>query len=798
MLDLLILPVQQSSDGDGQKPMRGLYYTNAPRRCERMRAGDLLMVVMTPVGDAALSTAHLDKLFENFSATYFTTRGSTISGIQAAANQLNEVVFRHNTNLAPGGARVMLLLNVLILRRDSLIAAQAGTIQTHLVSQQGVQDFLDSQDAGRGLGLSQSVRMSLSQTQVKEGDMLLLAPDFSASSPAQVLSGGRRMALEAVRRRMVSLVGPGAQGLLVQIRSGKGEVRLVSPAHEDVLTLAASASMQAASAQTEAQAATGQVKSASQDAFSREQAVEESAEVKPEKTTQPRVLEPRSEQPHKTQAGERADNSEKTLPTEEETGKTRPESQAGKLPFTPRREKISPEMRHQVASWWFKLQAAQARLGQGIKTLLGRMIPGPSNELPKLSPASMLLVAIAVPIMVAAVATTIYYRNGLSQQHNLRVKQAAALVEQAVNEPDVTLRRNAWSQALYWLDQAEQFGRTEKSRSLRQQAQQAVDEIDGIVRLDFRQSVGAGFSSKINITHVESSVSGLQEEVYLLDSSSGSIFRVYRTGDAYEVDTTFECSTSPVIGKMVDLATLPPNAPFDATVMGIDEIGNIQYCTPGEKPHSTQLIAPDLGWGKITAFVLHQSQLYVLDSLNNAVYIIYPYAINQAPSPTAAPAPDEINFSINPPRLFFDRDIPRMDDVIDLAVNGDDLFLLHSDGNMTKCAYRAFAGDLTECTDPFPYADLRMGRDIKPLKFPQSQFVEMQGTLPPDPSIYLLDLTGPTIHHFSMQLNLQRQIRPQPYGDTYLPRSAPTALNISPARTLFLAYGNQLFHTELP
>jgi hypothetical protein len=785
VLDLLILPVQQSSDGDGQKPMRGLFSTNAPRRCERMRAGDLLMALMTPVGDAALSTAHLDKLFENFSTTYFNTRGSTVSGIQAAANQLNEVIFRHNANLAPGGARVMLMLNVLVLRRDSLIASQAGAIHTHLVAQQGVQNFLDSQDAGRGLGLSQSVRMSISQTQVKEGDMLLLAPDFPASSPEQVLGGSRRMALEAVRRRMVSLVGPGAQGLLVQIRSGKGEVRLVSPVHEDVLTLAASASSHAANAQADSQPAPDQEKSASRGTLAREQAVEVSKEVEQRKTIQPPVSEAQPDRPHTTESGEKAGISEKIGPADEMAGKPAPESQAANPSSPPRKEKLSPEVRHQVASWWFKLQTAQARLGQGIKTLLGRMIPGPSNELPKLSPASMLLVAIAVPIMVAAVATTIYYRNGLSQQHNLRVKQAAVLVEQAMNEPDVTLRRNAWSQALYWLDQAEQFGRTEKSRSLRQQAQQAVDEIDGIVRLDFRQSVGAGFSNKINIMHIESSVSGLQEEVYLLDSSSGSILRIYRTGDAYEADTEFACGTSPIIGKMVDLATLPPNAPFNATVMGIDEMGNYQYCTPGEKPHSTQLIAPDLGWGAISAFVLHQSQLYVLDSKNNAVYVI-------------SPASDGLNFSANPPRLFFDREIPRMDDVIDLAVNGDDLFLLHNDGNMTKCSYRAFAGDLTECTDPFPYADLRMGRDIKPLKFPQSQFVEMQGTLPPDPSIYLLDLTGPTIHHFSMQLNLQRQIRPQPYGDTYLPRSAPTAFNISPARTLFLAYGNQLFHTELP
>lgn len=785
MLDLLILPVQQSPDGDGQKPMRGLYTTNAPRRCERMRAGDLLVVLMTPVGDAALSTAHLDKLFENFSATYFNTRGSTVSGIQTAAGQLNEVVFRHNTNLAPGGVRMMLMLNVLVLRRDSLIAAQAGAIHTHLVSQQGVQDFLDSQEAGRGLGLSQSVRMSISQTQVKEGDMLLLAPDFPASNPGQVLGGSRRMALEAVRRRMVSLAGPGAQGLLVQIRGGKGEVRLVTPVHEDVLTLAASASLQAASTHAEARAASGLEKKASQGTQSREQAVEDSALTKPGKDIQPPSSEVQLERPQKSQAGEKADNVEQARPATNGAGKPVSESPAGKPSSIPRKENISPEMRHQVATWWFKLQAAQARLGQNIKALLGRMIPGPSNELPKLSPASMLLVAIAIPIMVAAVATTIYYRNGLSQQHNLRVKQAAALVEQAMEEPDVTLRRNAWSQALYWLDQAEQFGRTEKSRSMRRQAQQAVDEIDGIVRLDFRQSVGAGFSNKINIRRIDSSVSGLQEEVYLLDSSSGSILRIYRSGEAYEADTTFECSASPVIGKMVDLATLPPNAPFKATVMGIDDQGNYQYCTPGEKPHSTQLIAPDLGWGKISAFVLHQSQLYVLDSKNNAVYVI-------------SPALDALNFSANPPRLFFDREIPRMDDVIDLAVNGDDLFLLHSDGNMTKCAYRAFAGDLTECTDPFPYADLRQGRNIKPLKFPQSQFTEMQGTLPPDPSIFLMDLTGPTIHHFSMQLNLQRQIRPQPYGDTYLPRSAPTAFNISPARTLFLAYGNQLFHTELP
>ncbi len=51
-----------------------------------------------------------------------------------------------------------------------------------------------------------------------------------------------------------------------------------------------------------------------------------------------------------------------------------------------------------------------------------------------------------------------------------------------------------------------------------------------------------------------------------------------------------------------------------------------------------------------------------------------------------------------------------MQDVIDLAVNDFDLFLLHEDGHLTTCEYSGLAESPTRCEDPAIISDPRPGR----------------------------------------------------------------------------------------
>ncbi len=60
---------------------------------------------------------------------------------------------------------------------------------------------------------------------------------------------------------------------------------------------------------------------------------------------------------------------------------------------------------------------------------------------------------------------------------------------QAHGQTDPTEVRRAWDSTLYYLDLADQYQVTQDSLNLRQEAQTALDNLDGIVRLDFRPAI---------------------------------------------------------------------------------------------------------------------------------------------------------------------------------------------------------------------------------------------------------------------------------------------------------------------
>jgi hypothetical protein len=334
---------------------------------------------------------------------------------------------------------------------------------------------------------------------------------------------------------------------------------------------------------------------------------------------------------------------------------------------------------------------------------------------------------------------------------------------------------------LFWLDKAEERGSSDAGAKLRAQAQGALDAMDGIDRVTYRPAVAA-FPAEVNITRMVASIN----DVYLLDGKNGRVLRLFRTADGYNLDTAFVCGPgkagAAIIGGLVDIAPLPPNNDHKATVMGIDAGGNLVYCNPNAQTFDSQpLTPPDTNWGKIVRMVLYQKQLFVLDPQVNAVYW---FAADDGMSFTGAP------------RLYFDKHIPHMTDVVDLAADQEYLYLLHADGTMTTCTASGFS---TECADPAPYGDPRNGRMSEPLKFDDAKFILMQSTQPPDPSIYILDQMASSIYHFSQRrLNLQEQYRSEPKPDYPLPEQPATAFVITPNRRVMLAFGNQVFYAAVP
>jgi hypothetical protein len=135
-----------------------------------------------------------------------------------------------------------------------------------------------------------------------------------------------------------------------------------------------------------------------------------------------------------------------------------------------------------------------------------------------------------------------------------------------------------------------------------------------------------------------------------------------------------------------------------------------------------------------------------------------------------------------------------MTDVIDMAVDKNDLFLLHTDGHTTLCTYSELGVSPSQCTDPLPYTDSRPGHEGQPID-PYPAFSKIVNTQPPDPSTYLLDPKSQALYHFSQRLAYQRQFRPQ----APITGGEASAFTFRPDnRLVFLVVGDQVYYAGLP
>jgi hypothetical protein len=233
-----------------------------------------------------------------------------------------------------------------------------------------------------------------------------------------------------------------------------------------------------------------------------------------------------------------------------------------------------------------------------------------------------------------------------------------------------------------------------------------------------------------------------------------------------------------MVGPLIDISALPRGQEDGATILGMDENGNLLRCIPGEEeaPLAMQMAPPDLNWGEPTAFSLDGGNIYVLDPKTNSVWIYW-----------------AIDGYTELPTYYFGNQVPPLQSVVDMAVSAGDLFLLHDDGHITVCNYSAYVDAPTRCTDPAEFIDLRAGYQNDSV-MQDTDFQQMQFASPPDPSLYLFDPKAEAIYHLSMRLAFQRQYRPaqQLLGEEV------TAFAVGPNRQAFIAAGDQVYISIMP
>jgi len=420
------------------------------------------------------------------------------------------------------------------------------------------------------------------------------------------------------------------------------------------------------------------------------------------------------------------------------------------------------------------------------KTFASRLFPASANQPANLPVSTLLFIAVAVPLIVAAIATTIYSRSGWREQHYIYLQEAQNFANQAMAQTDLTLQENLWNQSREWLEKAEGYGKTEESSILRLQVQQTIDRLEGVQRITLIPALTTPFPANVKITDITVADNG---DIYLLNQSEGRILRMFPTSQGYDVDNAFKCNPGAIgvaqVGPLVDQAALEFTNKFDATVLAVDAQGNLLYCIPGKEPISKTL--PETGgagWSNITAITrdTQMDTLYVADA--GRKMIVYFDGLQSSFDQEAHNA--------------FDNYVPTaLDLTIDLATN-EDLFILYSNGRVAWCTQRNYTYSAAECEDPAAFGDTRPNRTSDVAIFPNSKFTKLLASQPPDPALYIVEESESSIYLFSLKLNLQYLLRPQFDEDHLKPKQPVSAFAVAPGRVGILAFGNEIYTAALP
>jgi hypothetical protein len=794
VFDLYLLPLKLAG-GQEIHDIPGLMIATAPRRCDRSRAADLVMVLLSLSGTGTVEPGMHEELFEKIVSAYYRTRGTITAGLRTAVSQLNDQLTRRNLR-ERGASQLLGTLNIAVLRRDMLYLAQSGATQSLLITKDDFTRFSDTDITGRGLGLGRSFNLRFWQAHIQPGDLLVFTTQPPAAWTAETLSGSAKLTLDQFRRRLLVQAGPDVEAGVIQFKPGDGQVHRLKPRQvgtpaDGGVSLPADAPDTGTEPAIPIQEYQAESSPPVQDA---ETSVWEEPPAEAETPTpadiwsepfpvphDEAVYRPAAQEPEHTfrptegiYIGDAAPR--QPAPPAPSPADPEPPLQPFKLP-APKMPQVN--VRKPLADMWRAGKSARRKMDTGSRMVAGRLAPDRS---PALSPGDMLFIAIAIPLLIVASAVTVYLYapSGRSEQQQVFIGQAIEYVEMASVQPDQALKRNNWAQVLYWVDQAEEYGRTSETIAIRRQARAALDALDGISRLVLEPAVIGGLQNTGNITRIVASPS----EVFLLDAGADRVLRLIKTANGYEHDTRFNCAAGQsgglIISQLVDIELLPASHQY--SVLAVDKTGNLVYCAAGEDASSVQLPIPDPTWGGISTMTIEQGILYLLDKPNNRVWLYvgrdYVYS-------------DE-------PRLFFNDEVPQLQDVVDMVANNEDLYLLHADGSMTTCIFRSFSFAQTRCTDPTLYNDQRAGRSLSVQRMPDTQFIQMQTTTPPDPSLYMLDAAGPSIYHFSLRLNLQNHFSPDPEIEYLQAGNTPNAFAISSSRIVYLAIGNQVYYAAMP
>ncbi len=818
--DLTILPIHRIN-GQESTDLPGLIAVTPPRRTARGREHDNLIIYLMLSGNATFSAAELKGLINNTATSFYQTTGSLTFTMRKAAENINSVLLERNLSTTGRGQYALGLLALAVVRAEQCTLLISGPAHAVWVSDGKSRHIYDPALSGKGLGSSQNVQSYLSQVEFHTQDLLALCGKFPKDWEADLLNERPPASLEASYRKLTLTQGD-LNAALIQAQAGRGTITILrtegpAPRNQPVVFPVADEAM-----------ATKDLEPQRHDA----------GNVQDPQIAQP--VTPISEEEldalvdlgaHMVQPSAYAippqPESAPPLPKPEIQSTTTPLNFPSSIPRVHSKEVVStpiiesePEIEEEepqdesdesvvVANKPVRIRSnahAQAtrqmakvvvggikggrrvneRINAFMQKFIPRLLPGAeSNQTLSIPTYVLVFIAVVIPVLVVTIASVVYLQFGQSIQYDELYGQALNQRALATSEVDPARQRDAWQSVLSILQKADAYRETDESKALRAEALANLDKLMGVIRLEFAPAFANGLGGSVQVSRLAAS----ESDLYMLDAERGSILHASFTGRSLTLDSAFNCQPGThagyQVGALVDILALPKVNAVGATVLGIDASGNLLYCSPGQVPQAFPLpLLPNTNWGRITSFALDNGNLYVLDATSRAVWVFI----------------GKDSTFTDTPYFYFSNQIPNgIENTIDMAVSGDDLYLLHADGHMSTCTFSRIAETPTRCVDPAPRIDnFPAHRDLD--IFAQAHFTQLTLTAPPNSVVLLLDSENQKVYRLTPRsLELQNQVTG--YADEGNPfQSGPvSAMAVSPNYVLYLAIGSQVyFANNLP
>jgi hypothetical protein len=815
-LDLTLSPLYRIN-GQEIANLPGLLALTPPQNAARGREKDRLIVYLLLTGNSTFSTSEYIQVAQDAADIFYQTSGPLTRALRTAAELVNKILLERNITTSGRGQYAVGWLTLASLREAQCTISLSGPMHVYWFGQNETRHIHELVASGKGLGTNQTTNVHYAQTALSAGDRLLFfgrAPNAWDS----MLHDPTPSSLDAMRRRLSTLTTSDLNAVLIQATEGTGVLNLLNgtaelkelkkeettpppvssllsnlPRREETLSTPRASSAPRMDAADPAEVSNAHIVQPSayaippqqEQAFGQNQSLANPQAGLPGNTT-PRGFPasiPRIKTSEQTITNDSQTPENEVIETQQIIESSSLQPAQAELPREPsvRTRQTAKAMATGIQS----IRRISETIGEKFRAFLPRLLPNSeTGELPAApSTTTMMFMAILIPLIVVTIASVVYLRYGRSQQYDTYLGQAQEMKAQALTLTDPVEQRKAWENVLLNVDIAESHRETSDTISLRHEAEAHLDKLLGITRLQFNTA----FSSNLGIQ--VSRMAASEFDLFLLNAANGQALRAQpaTSGGGYELDTTFSCKPGVygnyTVGPLVDILALPNLKSVDATLLGIDASGNLLYCAPGQTAQAIPLPVPDTNWGRVTAFALENGNLYVLDAPARAVWVYN----------------GKDGTFIDQPYFFFGGQTPEKQDVIDLVITGDNLYMLHADGHLSTCSYSRIESVPTRCEDPTPLVNpFAAYQDVN--LFATAHFTQILFNAQPDQSILLLDADTQGVLRFTPRsLELQNQFRPTTGVVNPIPSGEVGAITVGPNHVLYLAVNGQVyFATDMP